>query len=60
MGYGLPLYWAVQEGDVGIVKILLKYGANPQKIIKGKNYPSVLNYAENQGDSEIVNILKSK
>lgn len=49
-----PLYSAINNRDVEMVRLLLEYGANPEEVGYGK---TALFYAILRGETEIVRIL---
>ncbi|NIP99551.1 MAG: hypothetical protein GWM98_16510, partial [Nitrospinaceae bacterium] len=50
-----PLYWAVDENNLELVRLLLNHGANP---LLGKNGWTPANLAYRRGQQEMVALIQ--
>jgi len=54
-----PLYYAINQGDVNVVRLLLERGANPEETVHKHLRQPILFFAEIKGNAEITKLIES-
>lgn len=54
-----PLYYAINQGDVNVVRLLLERGANPKETVHKHLRQPILFFAEIKGNAEITELIES-